>query len=264
MKRTWIKLYVDQTLRGSMIEELSPDQRWMFVGLLLMAGDSSVPGLIFKRKDENGIYIGYSTAALADTLGVGELELSTGLERMVEKDKVTVNAQGVIAIVNWTKYQSEYERTRHAPSRVVQKYGVEGEGDVDREVDVEKKDVHFDHPSRSWKNITDEDKTAWAEAYPACDVAIELARMREWILGAGARGQKRAWRAFIVKWLKSTQAEGGTRNVRKGEYKVSQVGTNTGPKKSAEYWAEVRLLDEAGINGDAFDKAMVEFEKKEK
>ena len=40
MKRTWIKLYVDQTLRGSMIEELTPDQRWMFVGLLLMAGFS--------------------------------------------------------------------------------------------------------------------------------------------------------------------------------------------------------------------------------
>ena len=228
MRRKWIKLYVDQTLRGSLIAELSPEQRWTFVGLLLMAGDSSIPGLIFKRKDENGVLIGYSTLVLADTLGVDEDDLKAGLERMVEKDKITINAQGVIAIVNWTKYQSEYERTRHAPSRVVQKYGVEGEGDVDRDVDVDKKALCFDHPTRSWKNITNEDKAAWAEAYPACDVAVELARMREWILGAGARGQKRAWRAFIVKWLKSTQADGGTRNVRKGEYKASRVGERAG------------------------------------
>jgi hypothetical protein len=228
VRRKWIKLYVDQTLRGSLIAELSPEQRWTFVGLLLMAGDSSIPGLIFKRKDENGVLIGYSTLVLADTLGVDEDDLKAGLERMVEKDKITINAQGVIAIVNWTKYQSEYERTRHAPSRVVQKYGVEGEGDVDRDVDVDKKALCFDHPTRSWKNITNEDKAAWAEAYPACDVAVELARMREWILGAGARGQKRAWRAFIVKWLKSTQADGGTRNGRGGEYKASRVGERAG------------------------------------
>ena len=235
MRRNWIKLYVDQTLRGSLIEELSAAQRWMFVGLLLMAGDSSIPGSIYRRKDEDGVPIGYANAVLADTLGVCEEELAPALIRMVQKSKIIIDDKGVITIVNWHKYQSEYERTKDAPSRrtkvqddSVQKYPQEGEGDVDRDVDVDKKALCFDHPTRSWKNITDEDKAAWAEAYPACDVAVELARMREWILGAGARGQKRAWRAFIVKWLKSTQADGGTRNVRKGEYKASRVGERAG------------------------------------
>jgi hypothetical protein len=141
MRRTWVKLYVDQCLRGSMIAELSPTQRWMFVGLILLAGDSPVPGIVYRRKNEDGIPIGYSDSVLADTLGVDESDIQPGLFRMVEKSKISVDSLGVITVSNWGKYQSEYERTRNSPSRVVQKYGVDVDRDVD--VDVDKKFIEF-------------------------------------------------------------------------------------------------------------------------
>jgi len=144
MRRTWIKLWVDQSLHGSMIAELTPTQRWIFIGLLLLAGDSESSGTVFRRKNEDGRLVGYSDAVLADTLGVEIDEISPALRRMVEKDKVTIDPLGVVSICNWTKYQSEYERKKsgriNVRRRVGQKSALDGEGDVDRDRDKEKKD----------------------------------------------------------------------------------------------------------------------------
>ena len=74
-----------------MIAELTPEQRWIFIGLLLLAGDSEVPGLVYRRKDEFGNMIGYSDVVLADTLGVSEDEIKIGLVKMVEKGKITID-----------------------------------------------------------------------------------------------------------------------------------------------------------------------------
>jgi hypothetical protein len=142
MRRTWIKLYVE-TLRSSMISELSPEQRWMFVGLILMAGDSPIPGVIYARKDENGRPVGYPDTILAFKLGVHESAIQPGLSRMVEKGKVTIDELAVISICNWKKYQSEYERTKHAPSRGVQKYGLDVDVEVDVDGEVDKKFIEF-------------------------------------------------------------------------------------------------------------------------
>lgn len=211
MRRTWVKLYVDQCLRGSMIAELNPTQRWMFVGLILMAGDSPIPGLVYRRKDENGVPVGYSDAVLADTLGVEVEDVQPGLARMVEKSKVSVNPNGVISVCNWNKYQSEYERTRNAHSRVVQKYGADVDVDVERDVDVDKKDgIDFDAHSRRWTNIQPSDLEAWAKAYPACDVSTELAKAGEWIIANPAKGKKSNYRRFLVNWLSRQQERGGT------------------------------------------------------
>lgn len=140
MARKWVKLWVDQCLRGSMMAELSPEQRWIFVGLLLLAGDSEVPGTIFRRKDENGSLVGYRPLVLADTLGVPDESIDPALTRMVEKGKISINAQGVITVLNWSKYQSDYERTRDAPSRCTkvqppteEKYRLDLEGELDLE-----------------------------------------------------------------------------------------------------------------------------------
>jgi hypothetical protein len=131
-----------------MIAELTPEQRWVFVGLILLAGDSSVPGIVFRRKNEDGVRIGYTHPVLADTLGVDETAIVPAIARMIEKNKIAVDELGVITVCNWDKYQSEYERTREAPSRCtkvqrgdVQKYGVDL--DVDRDIDVDKEFIEF-------------------------------------------------------------------------------------------------------------------------
>ena len=112
MRRTWIKLYVDQCLHGSMISELSPDQRWQWIGLLLLAGDSSIPGTIFRRKDENGTPFGYSPITIAEMLDIDIAVYKAGIKRMIDKQKITVAENGVISIVNWSKFQSEYQRQK--------------------------------------------------------------------------------------------------------------------------------------------------------
>lgn len=112
MRRNWIKLYVDQCLRGSMMSELNAAQCWQWVGYLLLGGDSMVPGVIFRRKDDSGGLIGYSDVTLAEMLNV-ELEIyQDGLRRMVEHGKVSVDGKGVVTILNWNKYQSEYQRQK--------------------------------------------------------------------------------------------------------------------------------------------------------
>ena len=144
MRRTWIKLYVDQCLRGSMIEELTPAQRWLWFGLLLMAGDSSIPGVIFRRRDENGILIGFSDITIAETLDVDIDTYRDGIRRMIEKNKITVDARGVIFIVNWNKYQSEYQRQKPYREDGYKKGSNQGDDvDVDGDVDgdVEKEDI---------------------------------------------------------------------------------------------------------------------------
>jgi len=77
-----------------------------------MAGDSLIPGVIFRRKNENGEPIGYSTPVLADELGVESASIPAAIKRMIDKNKITMDALGVISICNWKKYQSEYNRQK--------------------------------------------------------------------------------------------------------------------------------------------------------
>jgi hypothetical protein len=133
MKRTWIKLWVDQTLRGSMLEELNPEQRWIFIGLLLMAGDSSIPGVIFGRKNERGELIGRPTMVIADTLAVKSGTLLQALDRLKEVNKVRVSELGVIWVENWRKYQSEYQRQKPYRSHESYKQSCHQSNDIDRE-----------------------------------------------------------------------------------------------------------------------------------
>lgn len=70
--------------------------------------------------------------------------------------------------------------------------------------------INFNRETLEWENITETDIEVFKNAYPACDLKIELAQMTSWILGAGAKGYKTEWRSFINTWLKKSQNGGGT------------------------------------------------------
>lgn len=112
LRRNWIKLYVDQSLRGTMISELSAEERWVWIGLLLMAGDSNVEGKVFLRKDKDGNLVGYSEKTLAELLAVDALVLKYAKKKLKKYSKVSINRKKVITILNWHKYQSEYSRQK--------------------------------------------------------------------------------------------------------------------------------------------------------
>jgi hypothetical protein len=68
--------------------------------------------------------------------------------------------------------------------------------------------ISYDFSSRSWKNIREEEKKAWAEAYPACDIDLCLSQMAAW-LDANPKKAKKRYGPFIVNWLSREQQRGG-------------------------------------------------------
>ena len=105
MRRNWIKIYVDQCLRGTMISELAAAERWAWIGSLLMAGDSNEDGQVFLRKNTKGELIGYSESTISELLGLEIKEFQSAKEKMIKFDKISINKNDVIKIVNRNKYQ---------------------------------------------------------------------------------------------------------------------------------------------------------------
>ena len=112
MRRNWIKLYVDQCLRGTMMSELSAVARCVWIWLLLMAGDSNVEGTIFLRKGEDGKLVGYSDQTLSELLAVDISVFKLAKRKMKRFKKIAVDRSNVIKVLNWKKYQSEYSRQK--------------------------------------------------------------------------------------------------------------------------------------------------------
>jgi len=74
--------------------------------------------------------------------------------------------------------------------------------------------IYYDFESSKWKNITEKDMAFWAEAYPACDIKHELLAMADW-LESNPEKKKSNYRAFISRWLKKQQDQGGSNKSKK-------------------------------------------------
>lgn len=107
MRRNWIKLYCDQTLRGSCFDELKPDERFIWFGFLLLAGDSVIDGKISLTEN-----MGYTDEQIAALLKVDNELLRRAKKKMIKFEKIRVLENNVIEIINWKKYQSEYQRQK--------------------------------------------------------------------------------------------------------------------------------------------------------
>lgn len=81
--------------------------------------------------------------------------------------------------------------------------------------------------SEGWQGITDGDREAWRTAYPACDIAQELARADQWLRGNPAKAKRKSWRRFVTGWLSRTQDRGGSR--------TGQAAAPT-PKAARRFW----------------------------
>jgi hypothetical protein len=105
-----------------------------------------------------------------------------------------------------------------------------------------------------WQGITDADRTEWAAAYPACDLAGELARATSWLRANPTKAHKSNWRKFVVGWLTRSQDRGGTNRTAgnrpeekpppkawKDEYRPATYRT---PKEAAALAAGLKLTEE--------------------
>jgi uncharacterized protein YdaU (DUF1376 family) len=94
------------------------------------------------------------------------------------------------------------------------------------------------NPAGGWEGITDDDRTAWRTAYPACDIPGELARMTEWLRSNPTKAHKSRWRSFVTSWLTRSQDKGG-----------GKPSNRPGEAAPAKSWAErPSWRDDAGEN----------------
>lgn len=183
----WIKWYPMQWLHSTCRDELNAAQRATFQDFVCLAAVSPKPGM-FKF---------VSHKSLARTLNTPVETVRTTIKICIKKKRIhiTEGPEGMACkILKWPDYQSFGARR---PKK--------------------KKDpasISFNFASREWEGITIEDKSGWLAAYPACDIEVELYKMREWLL-ANPEKKKKNYRRFITNWLSRTQDKGGSEKIKR-------------------------------------------------
>lgn len=120
--RTWFKIYSDKWLGGTIREE-APEVRGIFVDLLALAatgeyGDSGIIAL------KNGV--GMTDLQIQKMLSISKNQWQKAKKRLIFTERIAVNDANIIQILNWKKYQSEYERQKPYREKLQPKVTTEG------------------------------------------------------------------------------------------------------------------------------------------
>ena len=106
MARKWIKLWVAESLRGTTRFEFTAEERGVWYDLLAMAGDCREDGFIAPGQDK-----GYPLEWIAGTLNIPLELLKRAIDKCVKSGRIEQTLKG-LRVLNWGKYQSEYDRQR--------------------------------------------------------------------------------------------------------------------------------------------------------
>lgn len=115
-RRTWVKLYVQPWLDGTTRYQMSDAQRAFWIDLLAMAGGGRVGGIVCSGKDGNRL-IGYPLKKFEGLMSQ-DIDILKTFDLFVRTDKIKLEVSNdspplyVIHILNWSHYQSDYERTK--------------------------------------------------------------------------------------------------------------------------------------------------------
>ena len=102
--RTWIKVFCEKWLSGSIREE-EPAVRSIFIDLLTLA--DRYTGEVKLAND-----IGYTDSQFSEILKVSKTLWRKAKTRFQESERIEISSKGAIKISNWSKYQSEYARQK--------------------------------------------------------------------------------------------------------------------------------------------------------
>jgi len=145
----WVKLYCDEWFEGSIRKEPIV-VRAIWSDLLAFAGKVGESGVIRLP----GCDVGYTDEQLSAIFNVEPPLWLTVKKRLSQhpggdkENRITVNDRNVIEIINWPKYQSEYDRTKryrkrnnateNATTKIRSKGTVENRIEVEVDLDLKK------------------------------------------------------------------------------------------------------------------------------
>ena len=162
----WLRLWVDEILKGTTFDELSLSERGLWFSLLLLAGNSLTPGIVEMRKG-----VGYSQEILAGLVNCDRKTLQKGLKKLISVGKISpvislnpgkVSPQkdqksqkiddfmGIfphrnsirLQITNWSKYQTRYEKYYKNPNSEQEEKPTENGIDMPGRLEEEKKKIY--------------------------------------------------------------------------------------------------------------------------
>lgn len=116
-RRPWVKLWVNDWLEGTTRYQMTDAQRAFWIDLLAMAGRSRFGGVVCAGKDGD-VWVGYPLSKFQGLLAEPmDIEATFELFERTGKIKLEVSGEGnrklyTLWILNWPRYQSEYERKR--------------------------------------------------------------------------------------------------------------------------------------------------------
>lgn len=105
-RRTWVKFFITGWLHGSIRWQLAPDERSVWADLICLAGECSQEGRISDNDDR-----AYPRDFIANQLNIPPELLDRTIAKCRHEGRIA-DDDNVIIIVNWGKYQSEYDRQK--------------------------------------------------------------------------------------------------------------------------------------------------------
>lgn len=103
----YVRLFVREWLYGTIRFDFEPDERGVFADLLAMGAVMRTKGLISAGKG-----MPFPRRWIAGTLNISEELLERVIQKGIEVDRLSEDGDG-IRILNWKKYQSEYDRQKY-------------------------------------------------------------------------------------------------------------------------------------------------------
>jgi len=80
-----------------------------------------------------------------------------------------------------------------------------------REINIKERKITFNNQIFKFENIPKEKIEKWKEAFPNCNVDLELKRMEAWLM-ANPERLKKNYEKFIVSWLSRAKGEENAKN----------------------------------------------------
>ena len=113
MGRTWIRIHTKEWLEDEVRQD-SPDIRSVWIDLLVLAGRGYYGWSSGEIKLNGGV--GLRNDQIAEILHIKKSLWLRAKAHFLLKGRITIDTKGAIALRDWCKYQSEYDRQK--PYRV--------------------------------------------------------------------------------------------------------------------------------------------------